>query len=282
MQKTGFPSTAQKVILDAKEKIFTTSLPLFKEAENSFLKGEDEKIFEILKEISSICNIHPFTVNMVFVLYCTKHTKETYKSRGISEKIFYDTCLDIKYKLDECFKVYKVYGTFVLKWFLKVLRGKVLKIGRLEYEHRNYQFDTPYKDILVKDKPATALHIPSCGPLDEKEVLESLKAAYRHFNMSGNWVVYTDSWLVYPPLYPLFKKGGNMQKFFDLFTVIEHFTIPYDSLIWRIFDVPPGTDIETLPRDTSLRENFYNYLKDGGSFGQGVGVLTFDGEKVIK
>lgn len=56
---------------------------------------------------------------------------------------------------------------------------------------------------------------------------------------------------------------------------------PNKDDFWRIFHCKPTTDLQNLPKDTSLRRNFITYLQQGNPMGVGLGVLLFDGEKII-
>lgn len=233
-----------------------------------------------LDNIAQKSGIHKYTVYLIFVLKFTDELKRIFKEKNISDNVFYETCSDIKYKLFECHNVYGVWGVFPIRWFRKLLLGNIFKLGRLEYETVKYKFECGYKDVLKKGDNCIALHIPSSGPLLIPDVIDSLKMAYKFFNASGDMVIYTHSWLVYPPFYPLFKDGSNMQKFYNLFDIYYAEAVKGKSVIWRIFNVPPETELDLLPRDNSLRQNFYNYLKSGNDLGEGLGAIVFDGEKI--
>ena len=39
--------------------------------------------------------------------------------------------------------------------------------------------------------------------------------------------------------------------------------------------------LDYVPQDTRLRRNFLHYFREGGTLGEGHGILLFDGEKLI-
>ena len=77
-----------------------------------------------------------------------------------------------------------------------------------------------YKDIAKKGEKIVGLHIPSTGPLTPELVDESLERAYRFYKPNGGYLVlHCHSWMIYPPLYELFPKGSNLEKFYHRFDI---------------------------------------------------------------
>ena len=51
---------------------------------------------------------------------------------------------------------------------------------------------------------------------------------------------------------------------------------------WRVFNMNYEEGIlEKVPRDNTLRRNLYEFMKKGNSMGDGLGVIVFDGEKIV-
>ena len=51
--------------------------------------------------------------------------------------------------------------------------------------------------------------------------------------------------------------------------------------IWRIFGKYENVPVSDLPEDTSLKRAYKKWLSEGNDVGGGVGLIVFDGEKII-
>ena len=74
---------------------------LISEYENSYDTDYDS-FMEKIKELSAASDVHEYTGALVLLLCLTKKLREYYHEAGISDEIFRNTVLDLKYKLDEC------------------------------------------------------------------------------------------------------------------------------------------------------------------------------------
>ena len=123
--------------------------------------------------------------------------------------------------------------------------GNILKAqkfgsyGRLEKEVTNIDL-TKFKLFLSKEDFVIKIHIPEGGRLDEGAVAESLAYARdvfgRHFPYCKAFVCHT--WFIDPVLVDdgIIKKGGNMEKFADLFdkvTVNDSYNGPIFEHIFK-------------------------------------------------
>lgn len=250
-------------------------------AKNAFFtSGYNSDYKDRLETISETTGIHIFTVHLVFILLCAKTTKQLYDKNKISEEIFLDSMSDIAFKVNECKKMYGIYGISTFSWYFGVLTLKVFKLGRLEFEVKPCPLDG-YKDYVKKNEILYSCHIPSAGPLTYESVIDSLKRAYTFFGIKDNLVVYCRSWLLYPDHYNVFPEGSNLRMFYDLFDIVGKDEDEENSNLWRIFYKEASTSVDELPGDTTLQRNFKKYLRDGNNIGVGTGILVFDGERII-
>ena len=60
---------------------------------------------------------------------------------AIDDTIFYNTMLDLRYKLEECKLVHNQIGTFVPKWYKGFFEMKIFALGRLQFEINHTWFD---------------------------------------------------------------------------------------------------------------------------------------------
>ena len=186
---------------------------------------------------------------------------------------------DLRYKLYECKNMYGVWGTFVLQWFRNGYRLNRFKLGRLQYQIGDCPIDS-YKGIVKKGDPIYYIHIPSSGPLNYEDVCESLKMAYGFYKDSlidGKLVLFCESWLLYEPLFKDYNDKSNIKKFFNLFHIVKNIDDPENNDFWRVFNVDYSPQIiNTVVADNSLKTTVINHLKNGGTMGEGLGVLIID------
>ena len=100
-----------------------------------------------------------------------------------SEKIYYDTISDLKYKLDECMLVHKKIGTFVPSWYKGFFEMKIFALGRLQFEINYTWFDCEVNGKKIpQGTKVLSVHIPRSGiRLDHDLVLNSYKQAKEFF-----------------------------------------------------------------------------------------------------
>ncbi len=231
-----------------------------------------------LKQLSEKTDLHQYTVEMLHLLFCIDRLKGIYKEKGYSEELLKDSMADLRYKLEECKAVHGIWGTFVFWWFKRFYECKTFKLGRLEFEWEELEFD--YNETLKKGARVINCHIPSAGPLHSELVEQALAKAYEFYGFTERretMPVVCESWMLYPPHYELFPNGGNMRNFFDRFDVYKHWEDAKNEDAWRIFN-RADHDYESFPQDTELRRNFYRYLNDGKKMGSGYGILFYHPE----
>lgn len=237
------------------------------------------------KEISALAEkaeIHRYTADMLHLLFCIDRLKDIYRERGYSECLLKDSMADLRYKLEECHAVHGIWGTFVFWWFKRFYECKTFKLGRLEFEWEELEFD--YNEELKKGAPVINCHIPSSGPLLPEQVEDSFRQAYQFFGFAQKgetMPLVCESWLLYPPHYELFPESGNMRRFFEHFEVYKHWEDTKNEDAWRIFN-REDHDYKSFPQDTELRKNFYHYLNDGKKMGSGYGIIFYKSEREIE
>lgn len=281
--RIGFPKEASDYVYSVyngitHNKIAYNDLML---ARTSFLSPNSKEYNSCIQRIHENTGVNIYTINLVLVLICAKNVKALYDKNGFSEEIFFDSMSDISCKLTECKKMHNVWGIFSLDWYKGIFSLRTFKLGRLEYEIKPFPYDS-YKDYVKKGDIVYSCHIPSAGPLTPASVIDSLKKAYKFFNIKDNLIVYCHSWLIYPPHYELFPNGSNLRAFYDLYDIIDEEHPTNNDNLWRIFYKPADTPVDELPANTTLQRNFKEYLKKGNFIGIGIGMLVFDGENFVK
>ena len=212
-----------------------------------------------------------------------------YKERGISEEIFWDSMSDLKAQIRDSESIHYTPGLENPGWFWGFLRGHRIRLGRFEYQMMTPSDDWEIDFMGVRiptDRDWVSIHIPSGESITRERRLASYKKAYDYFadhRMENGWLpMHTDSWLIYPGNKKFMDPNSNIVDFTNDFIPIFHCDYYEGQELWRVFG--GGHDFskpETLPQANSLRRAYVEHLKNGGCSGVGVGVLLFDGERVL-
>lgn len=288
MVQAGFPKDAETLIDVEYGKIINNKevLKIFELAMDKMFSGEPPISFvDLLKEAAEISGVNRYTSDLIFWLMAAKPLKYIYDVNNMPEDMYIGVLKDIKVKMYECKNLYGIWGMSTA-WGYSFYTLKRFVFGRLQFDE-NIWVNGDYKGILENGDLTFYCHIPSGSPLFKEDVLDSFKKLYEFSKLklkNGILAIRCVSWLLYPPIIGICKEGSNMRKFYELFDVIDYTPCknPYHD-IWRIFNMNcegPET-IDKLPEDTSFRKAMKQYLKDGGTMGEGLGVVLFDGENII-
>ena len=240
-----------------------------------------DKLAEKMKE-------NTYTLQMLFLLAALPRLFEKYKEQEIDEQIFWDSTLDLRAKLVECYKCKSVWGTFVTGWFGRFYELDRSAFGRFQIE-QNTHVGAAYEngDIIVTpgDK-AYGFHIPSHPvSLTDEVRFDSYRRAYEFYKARDNFegpIIFTcSSWLLFPPYAKALGEQSNVSKFqkdFDLICVKEKDKF-YDA--WRVYYANGDLPVEDWQEDTSMQRKLKKHFLDGGMAGDAYGFIVFDGEKII-
>lgn len=259
---------------------------------------DDALYAEIMKEIDSDRDSHEIEtmceelaekyglvahqVELAVLLCCGDITKAIFERLGYTEKLCFDSATDIRCKANECKNLNGYWGTFVFYWCVRVLRGGIHRLGRLEFETYPSPFDVTIEGASIKQgEPIIGVHIPLDGPLLMEDVSDSFQQAYDFYGIdySGYVFIACSSWMLYPPFVEMFKEGSNLKKFADLFEIHQVNVSDEFRVAWRIFNTRDISNPDALPADTSLRRSMIEYIKNGGKAGDGYGVTAYKGKK---
>lgn len=233
--------------------------------------------------------INEYTSDLMFILECTGYLHQKYKDNNLSEQMFYDAMQDIACKTRECLKFKGIFGTFVAEWYSDFFNLKRVAFGRLQFDISENS-DEAFKvgEYLIENKDfLLCCHIPSMGPLLHEECINSYKSAYSYFKKylkNGILAVRCNSWLLMPEYMEIFKNcSPNIYKFSEDYNIIDVWYSEDFGSAWRIFNAEVTKEnVDLLTLETRLQRGFAEYIKNDGKFGSGVGVLLFDGSKVLK
>lgn len=288
MEEYKYPEEAQKTLLEVYEKVKNDEKLTYVTDNYYKEKINIDKPEGPLGEISTNMEINFYTLKLLTYLILTKDLKEEYLKRGISQKVYYDTVEDLKYKMKECLEVYGVWGIFSPGWYNNVFRLKTFVLGRLAYNMGVYE-DVEVKiagRTIKKGSKVINIHIPSSGkPFDKEARIYSYSMAAEFFKeeFSGEYPVFKcDSWLLYEKHKEILGEKSNITSFINDFKiVISKETDDSSNFLWRVFGKDYMLPPEELPENTSMRRAFRKWLIEGKKLGGGMGLFVFNTEKRI-
>ena len=237
-----------------------------------------------LDKVSADSGVHAYTVKFLYYVCLTKELPKLYKNKGLDESVMWDSLEDFKYKLNESLEVYGIPGFFSTSWFYSFLRARLFKLGRMQYHIIPYKGpDMPLGDTVLKSGDNIInIHIPSSGESFNKDArYASYDKAYHFFkDVIGTEVkmFICHSWLLFPKNREILGEKSNIVSFLDDFAIAEEgiYNTQRDNM-WRIFG-KAGNDapINELPRDSSLRRAYADYLAAGNNPGWAKGIFMWD------
>lgn len=280
-EKYSYQKEDSDFLLSVYKKIAAdgSALDIWNKALGSYeesLECDYKQIVKDADKVAEILSIHEYTLELLIFMCMSRKMKEYYVEKGISEEIFDNTILDLRYNMDECKLIYGIVGTFTAPWHIEFFELKVFGLGRLQFEIDSFGKNYEKGEVkLTPESKVINIHIPrSLVPLTEESCKESYKMAKEFFK--GQYdepcAFICRSWLLYPENEKLFPKGSNTYKFFSSFEIISSSINKDNSNLWRLFDTLERNPAK-LPADTSIRRAFVNHLLAGGKTGGGVGIF---------
>ena len=236
------------------------------------------KIIDAADRVAGLLYLKEYTTEWLIFFCLIPKAKEYYKERGISEDIFHETMMDMRYKLEEGKLVKGVRGFFASVWFNGFFGLERFALGRLQYEIIPFgKYAKECYGDLTLDTKVINVHIPRSGtPLSPESVDESLAMAKEFFKkeLGENPTFICVSWLLDPQNEKLLPEKSNMYKFLKRFTIIQSGTYKENTNLWRLFDTDEQNP-DRLPTDSSVRRAYVEHLKNGGKTGWGFGIIRY-------
>ena len=275
----GFPvsyrQTMYEILSSLDDKDIEEILSYYKRTEEYDFRG----MSEFAKSLSEKYQIHLFSVYLFIITLVVPRLKEFYKRTGVSDEIAYDTLHAITYKHRWTRGIFGVDGVRGWGWYKIVLEGKVLKIGRFEYETSEFLYDEYRKNenVIRKGEPVLNIHIPdSKEPLTKEVRQESYLKAKEFYSSRFNgkpipFVCF--SWLTCPYNEQLVERTSNIIDFMHDFDIIkvEDFE-DFNAVSPFVFN-HVHVELDTMPQETSLQRNIKKYLLEGKKLGRGYGIF---------
>lgn len=295
MNRYNYPEDAQRTFLRVSERLdnesdFGAALDGIVNGYMYPAAGDLDAALHGVSALAEKYGENEYTMHFVFLLNCMPILKERYLERGYSEELFYASAADLGYKLQECIDCEGVPGTFVAGWNGGFLELDRFALGRFQFEERtydrDYDFVTSCGMVIKKGDTVINFHIPSSGvSLTDEVRLDAYKRAhefYKDLFPDGKTVFCCGSWLLYPRHREFLPEKSNILRFMDDFEIVSWSEKEEFGDGWRVFGRDSDLPVDRLPRDTSLRRAFADWISAGNKTGSGYGVFVFDGEKILK
>ncbi len=243
-----------------------------------------------IKEAAAKFNQNEYSLDLLLLINSLPRLHQKYRENGISDEIFYETMDDIRCKVNECVENKGVVGTFVADWYDRFFKLTCFAYGRFQYEVMTYtgeEFTMSCGKTFKAGDKYINMHIPSRGiPLTDEVRWASYKVAYPHFVhlfQDGIVIFGCSSWLLYPRHKEFLPAGMNLLKFMSDFEMVSGKETPkafYDK--WRVFGRYTNLPNDQLPKDTTMRRAYAEWLQAGNPAGHGFGIFAFDGKTIIQ
>ena len=286
-EKFEYPLEATEELKRAYKKILES--PKAVEPFNYYIeKYNNDEIFNHYKALDEIekasvdTGVHPYTVKFLFYLRLSVKLKSIYEKKNISEEIYYNTMLDLKWKLTETYNLYGIWGAFVAHWFRELFTLERFALGRLQFDIT--ELGESYGEYN-KDAKAVNVHIPPMGKLNHSDCIDAYKQAFEFFKdykKDGKMLFCCHSWLLHPAMEEILPQTSNILIFKNDYHILRVDNREPFREAWRIFYRDCDTcKIEDYPEDTSLRKKVKKWLLAGNKMGAALGAFVFDGENVL-
>lgn len=257
--------------------------------ETSFMTRQltgDQAILR-LKEIAAAIGVPDRSLSELFYLNCAYDLEEVYHERNIDPDIFLRSMDDLRCKMLECREMHGVWGNDTGSWPDGFFRLERFGLGRLQFEIIPFEEpDYHWNGLTIRTRdPVLNVHIPSGGSFPRASRYDAYRRAYQFYS-DFHWVggrylpINCISWLLYKKHEEFLPPTSNILDFihdFDIFASYDERPVPP----WRIFGKHCTNPPEHLPRDTSLRRAYADWLLTGHTCGYGRGMILFDGEKIV-
>lgn len=287
MNELGFDKEAVESLSADIEKIYANeeAKALFAGAVDDYerdIRSNYTELREAAKRAGEIVGVHAYSAELLLFICFSKHLRELYRLRGISDRIWFDSMSDLKWKLWECKAVKGIWGSFVAGWFPGFFNLTRFALGRLQFEI--VEFDGEYEKngkALKKGDKVINVHIPrTLTPLDKESRDDAYAQAAEFFrNMTdGAPIAFVcSSWLLYPEAEKILPAHSNIRGFMADYDMIRSKTNGEGEYgdMWRLFDMDYTGDFNDYPEDSSLRRAYKKFLLDGNRTGSGYGVFFY-------
>jgi hypothetical protein len=202
-------------------------------------------------------------------------------SRGIDEGVTWATLANLGVTADAYVSAHGRLGFEGAFWLCQHVRGRIYRLGRLQFNVETVTFDPPPEAGVRKGDPALGVHIPPGPPLTPEACDDSFAQALPFFERrvpAGPFTVATcSSWLLDPQLVGMVGPDSNILRFQRRFTPVPGRSWPGDEDVLRFVFGDPHADVTSLSPTTRLEHAIVRHLGSGAHFHTTLGWLPLRG-----
>jgi len=247
--------------------ILNTKLDKYNEFKDLFYN--DELCFK--KFYKSLNNTEILTYFFYLSLYYINNTSNPNKDIIISGCDNIWLWADFNFKKNGCYGIEPDFAD----WIFNILKEKVYRLGRLEFEEIVLEWDVECFDkIFPKGTKMINVHVPATGPLNHDDCLKSYNKALDYFKLNETYFI-CESWLLAPCIEEIVHKESNIYKFKKDYTIFKVLDDDY-LFIERIFDGNIYDDPNKYIAKTSLQKKAKERLLSGKKLSSAYGLFRYE------
>lgn len=242
-----------------------------------FLEGAKVNFNDIDRDnpTESMSKINDPALNLLYYLYRCQDIAEKYNALGIDYQIFSDTMYDLVTWEENYHRLSGAFGITEIYWLNNHITFNIFHLNRLQFVFDKAKYDSE-KYNFKKGDAILAVHIPRRGKLDCDLCARSYSQAAEFFKKTFPDYKYKaitcNSWLLDYNLKSMLGENSNILKFQKDYDVILYDS--NNSAIRFIFgDGVKGKSYDEYPADTDFMKKALEFLKSGGVFNAGYGIL---------
>ena len=232
MEEIGFGDEGKSALLADLEKIYAcdgarAELEACVEMYRENIDLEYRTLLNKADRAAELSGVHRYSAELLLYVCLSKHLREVYRERGLSDRIWFDSMCDLKWKLWECQAVKGIHGSFVADWFYRFFNMTRFALGRLQFETCTAGDDCTVRGKEVKKgMKALAIHIPrTLTPLTKESRIDAYRQATEFYKeeFGGQPILFScHSWLLSEEMPSLLRDGTNVKSFIEDFTIVRY------------------------------------------------------------
>jgi len=285
-----FPEALSEMKEYFNDEIFKKINVHYKEFSELFASNRKE-YYAKEKELAEELRIDFSVLNMFIFINFACDAKTKFDEKGIDEKIYYDTMLDITISAEVYHHSSGKYGLddARLEWLWRHLELVIFTLGRLQFEITSLTHDIPLyltpsgafvptkegnREILTKGAFSLSTHIPEGPKMYHEDCIDCYKKAKIFFKKHfGQDVLFCTcwSWLISPQLRLWLGNDSNIIKFQRDYVLVNE--VPSDGTIYYLYLIKKDNP-DDYPENTSLQRKVKAFIKSGGIVTEGYGVMS--------
>ncbi len=143
-------------------------------------------------------------------------------------------------------------------WFSYHLRGRIYRLGRLQFNVGRATIDSGPDAPFAPGDPVLGIHVPMAGPLTPEVVDDALRQARaffpRHVSARHLPIGTCRSWLLDPQLAEFLPADSNIVRFQRRFALVDGWSMPGDNAVLHyVFGLPHTDPADLVPTSTLQR-----------------------------